>query len=57
MSGAVWFTTRNGEEKFGYLVRMYGAFEGGMRYIFRVEGDKDYRCVKTDDGKYKEFVA
>lgn len=58
MNGAQFFVTRNGEEKFGYLVKMYRAFEGDMRYIFRCEDDgKDYRCVKCADGSFKEFVA
>ena len=57
MNGAQFFVTRNGEEKFGYLVKMYRAFEGDMRYIFRCEDDgKDYRCVKNAKGKFVEFV-
>lgn len=58
MNGAQFFTTRNGEEKFGYLVNFYYAFEGGMRYIFRCEDDgRDYRCVKDENGDFKEYVA
>lgn len=56
MNGVVSFVTRNGEEKFGYLIHAYHAFEGGMRYIFRVDGEGDYRCVKTENGNYKELV-
>lgn len=58
MNGAFRFTARNGEVKFGHLVRMYEAFEGGVRYIFRCEADgRDYRCVKDENGNFKEYVA
>ena len=40
----------------GTLVHSYGAFEGGMRYIFEVNGIQ-YRCVKNSDGYYVEYVA
>lgn len=56
MIGAYYFTTRSGERKFGYIIRRYAAFEGGMRYIFRVDGDRNYHCVRTEEG-YKEYVA
>lgn len=49
-------TLRNGVVVEGYLVRQYGAFEGGMRYIFRTSNG-EVRCVKDADGKYVEYVA
>ena len=50
------FITRDGEVLQGELVHSYGAFEGGMRYIFQTADGKEYRCVKDDD-KYVEYVA
>ena len=50
------FTTKNGEVLQGKLVHQYGAFEGGMRYIFELQNGKQYRCIKVD-GKYIEYVA
>lgn len=50
------FKTRDGEVKEGTLVRQYGAFEGGMRFIISVNG-KDYRCVKDADGNMVELVV
>ena len=50
------FKTRSGELKEGTLVRKYGAFEGGMRYIVSVNG-KEYRCVKDADGNMVELVV
>lgn len=49
-------TTRNGENVEGQLIRYYGAFEGGMRYIFRTTKG-EYRCVKDENGNYIEYVA
>ena len=50
------FKARSGELKEGTLVRQYGAFEGGMRYIVSVNG-KEYRCVKDADGNMVELVV
>lgn len=51
------FVTRDNKIKRGYLVHAYSSFEGGIRYIFRCEEDgKDYRCVKSKNGKFIEFV-
>lgn len=49
------FTTKQGEVKEGKLVRQYGAFEGGMRYIVSADGI-EYRLIQKD-GKYVEYVA
>ena len=49
------FKTRNGEVLKGKLVYQYPAFEGGMKYIFDVNG-RLYRCVKLD-GQFVEYVA
>ena len=49
-------TLRNGTTVEAYLVRQYGAFEGGMRYIFKTPNG-EVRCVKDADGNYKEYVA
>lgn len=51
-----YFMTRTGKILQGKLVHSYGAFEGGMRYIFEVDG-MQYRCVKNNDGYYVEYVA
>lgn len=51
------FTTKNGEVLEGKLVHQYGAFEGGMRYIFRTENGREYRCIKDTDGNFVEYVA
>lgn len=48
------FRARNGEIKEGSLVRQYGAFEGGIRYIILCNG-KEYRCVKDADGNMVEL--
>ena len=50
------FTTKNGVQKEGYIIRQYTAFEGGMRYIFRTDNG-EYRCVKDANGNYVEYVA
>ena len=41
----------------GRMVRSYGAFEGGMRYIFQVDNGREYRCIKNSNGEYEEYVA
>ena len=46
------FTTRNGYVKSGVIVRIYQAFEGGTRYIFRTDSG-EYRCIKVDVSKMK----
>jgi len=56
MGGTVNFITRNGEEKCGYIIYTYRAFEGGIRHVIRVDGDRDYRC-KEEHGVYKELVC
>lgn len=50
------FTDRNGNKLQGTLVRQYGAFEGGMRYIIDT-GTREYRCVKDENGNLVEYVA
>lgn len=56
MSGCAEFVTREGKIKVGYIIHVYRAFEGDMRYIFRCEEDgKDYRCVKSANDKFVEF--
>ena len=58
MNKSHYFTARSGEKKIGYLIKMYEAFEGGMRYILRCEGEGiNYRCVKDENGNFKEYVA
>ena len=49
-------TLRTGEVVEATLVRIYGAFEGGMRYIFKTARG-EVRCVKDADGNYVEYVA
>lgn len=49
------FTTSNGEILTGKLVHSYSALEGGMRYIFEVDG-KEYRCIQDENGNYIELV-
>ncbi len=49
-------TTRNGYVKSGVIVRIYQAFEGGTRYIFRADSG-EYRCIKDENGEYREYVA
>lgn len=39
----------------GTLIHQYGAYEGGMRYIFKTTVG-EIRCIKKD-GKYIEYVA
>ena len=51
--GEVQFTDRNGNVRKGLIVKEYGAFEGGMRYVIRdAETKREYRCVR----KHGEFV-
>ena len=53
----VMFKDRNGEGRYGKIVREYPAFEGGMRYIIIDETNRhEYRCVKKN-GKFVEYVA
>lgn len=49
------FRTREGNIHEGKLIRQYGAFEGGTRYIILYNG-KEYRCVKDNKGNIVEFV-
>lgn len=44
----------NGMVVAAQLVRQYGAFEGGQRYIFRTPHG-EYRCVKDEEGNYVEY--
>ena len=47
------FKDRNGEGRYGQIVREYGAYEGGIRYIIQDETNgREYRCVK----KRQQFV-
>ena len=48
------FIDRNGNKLQGTLVRQYGAFEGGMRYIISVN-NREYRCVMDENGNYVEY--
>mgnify|MGYP007069888360 FL=1 len=50
------FTTKDGIQKTGQLIRQYEAWEGGMRYIFRTDNG-EYRCVKDEYGNYRELVV
>lgn len=53
----VMFKDRNGEGRYGEIVREYEAFEGGMRYIIRDETNgREYRCIKKN-GKFVELVV
>ena len=53
----VMFKDRAGEGRYGRVVREYGAFEGGVRYIIQDETNgRDYRCVRKN-GEYKELVV
>jgi len=52
----VMFKDRNGEGRYGQIVRSYGAYEGGVRYIIQDETNgRDYRCVRKN-GTYVELV-
>ena len=53
----VMFTDRNGEGRYGHIVRQYPSFEDGrIRYIIIDETNgHDYRCVKKN-GKFVELV-
>lgn len=54
------FTAKNGEVLEGEIIYWYNAFEGGMRYIFKTDTGKEYRCIReeTENGfRYKEYVA
>lgn len=53
----VQFADRNNEGRYGQIVREYGAFEGGTRYIIVDETNgREYRCIKKN-GKFVEYVA
>jgi len=49
-------TLCTGEIIEGQLVRVYNAFEGGKRFIFRTSRG-EYRCVQDENGNFKEYVA
>ena len=56
MQNPVMFTDKNGEGRYGLIVRIYGAYEGDVRYIIQDETNgREYRCTKKN-GKYKELV-
>lgn len=46
---------KSGNVIMAQLVRSYGAFEGGMRYIFKAPNGAEYRCVKDENGNYVEY--
>lgn len=48
---------KNGNTIMAQFVGSYGAFEGGMRYIFKAPNGVEYRCVKDETGRYVEYVA
>lgn len=53
----VQFTDRNGEKRYGVIVREYCAFEGGVRYIIQDETNgRDYRCVRKN-GTFVELTV
>lgn len=57
IGNTVAFTDKRGEGRYGRIVREYGAFEGGIRYIIQDETNgRDYRCVKKN-GNYVELVV
>jgi len=56
MYGRYTFTTKDGTILEGQIIHRYPAFEGGMRYIFRTDDGKEYRCV-LNGFKYVEYVA
>jgi hypothetical protein len=49
-------TLRTGEVVEATLIRVYGAFEGGMRYIFKT-AKGEVRCIKDANENYVEYVA
>ena len=49
-------TLRNGDVVNGQLIRVYNAFEGNIRYIFKVD-NREVRCVQNAEGNYIEYVA
>ena len=56
MDNTVMFKDRNGEGRYGRIIRSYGAYEGGIRYIIQDETNgRDYRCIKKN-GEYRELV-
>jgi len=56
MDNTMFITLKDGTIVEAQFVRAYGAFEGGMRYIFKT-ALREYRCVKLSDGTYAEYVA
>ena len=57
VNDVVMFKDRNNEGRYGMIVREYGAFEGGIRYIIQDETNgRDYRCVKKSQ-KFVELVV
>lgn len=49
---------RDGKIVYGKLVRKYYAVEGGVRYIFHVDGYGDVRCIyENAQSNYREYVA
>lgn len=50
-------TLKDGRVVHATFIRQYPAFEGGMRYIFYVNGYGDVRCIKDENGNFKEYVA
>ena len=51
-----WITLKDGTIIEAQFVRAYGAFEDGMRYIFKT-ATREYRCVRDSVGNYVEYVA
>ena len=49
-------TLKTGEQVQGKLIYQYGAFEGGMRYIFKTDRG-EIRCVKDKDNNYIEYTV
>lgn len=45
---------KDGSKVRAELVRVYNAFEGGQRYIFKT-AIREYRCVKDKNGNYIEY--
>lgn len=56
MYGRDKFITKDGKVLEGQIIHRYPAFEGGMRYIFKTDDGKEYRCILVDF-KFKEYVA
>ena len=56
IGGSAKFLTKNGDEKTGKIIRVYSAFEGGMRVILETQDGKQYRCIATRDNKLVEYT-